>query len=446
MKCIILGAGKVGFSIAATLARENHDVIVVDIDGDRLDIISEALDVQVLEGNGAHPEILKEAEADKADLLVAVTAADEQNMVACFLAKSFGVKSTIARVREPGYARFGSCHEELGIDLIINPERVSAEEILKLIHYPEAKSVKFFADGEVQMLELKLGENSNVINMTLLEVNFPHPCIIVSIMRNGKVIVPSGRDMLEAGDTILVMTASKYFEEVEKYLGINHKEIEDIVIFGGDLQGYYLAELLENDTRKYNVKIIENDPNLCYSLAEELEHTLIINGGVADLQLMEDENVGAMDLSVALTDDDKENVLVSILARELGAKKTICQLRRSDYVPIIERVGIDKAISPRSLTAAAILRFISKGKLKSLSYIQDEQLHIAEIPIPEDGKIIGKALKNLKFPKGAIIGVIFRHGNVIIPNGESVVEEADILVVMCLTDVMSEVQDYLTRR
>ncbi len=447
MKCIIIGAGKVGYSIAATLSEERHEVTVIDLDGSRLENLEEHLDVHVIEGNGAQIKILEEAGVGQADLLVAVTEMDELNMVACFIAKSLGVKRTVARVRDPGYAPLDSSSRQtgLGIDLIINPERVTAQEIVKLITFPEAYNVSYYADGRVQLLELELKYNSPVIGYTLLELEFPYPCVIVAIIRDDAVIIPCGKDRLLSGDRVFILAASKDMVDLESYLGIPRSHINNITILGGGLLGYYLATMLEKNKRRLNVKLIESDPLCCDELAESLNHTLLINGSGTDLSLMEDENVGGMDLFIAVTDDDKENLLACILAKYLGAQKTISQIRRSDFVNMVEKVGIDRAVSPRNLMVANILKFIGKGSIISLTIFDEERAQMAELVIPANAKVVGKTLQQLAFPPHAIIGIMVRGKNVIVPTGQDVILAGDRVIVFALPHTIRQVEDFLTK-
>lgn len=446
MKCIIIGAGKVGYSIAATLSEERHEVTVIDLDEKRLENVEEYLDVHVIEGNGAQLTILQEAGAQHADLLVAVTELDELNMVACFIAKSLGVKSTVARVRDPGYAPIDSTRQTaLGIDLIINPERVTAQEIVKLISFPEAHNVAYYADNRVQLMELELRYNSPVIGHTLLELDFPHPCVVVAIIRDDAIIIPRGKDRLLSGDLIFVLAATKDMLEIEGYLGIPRSHINNITILGGELLGYYLATMLEKSKRRLNIKLIESDTERCDELAENLNHTLIIQGNGTDLALMEDENVGEMDMFIAVTDDDKENLLACILAKFLGTKKTVAQIRRSDFVNMVEKVGIDRAISPRNLMVAHILKFIGKGSIVSLTIFDEERAQMVELEIPMRARVVGKTLQQLSFPQHALIGIMVRGKNVIVPTGRDAIQGGDRIIVFALPNTIHQVEDFLTR-
>jgi trk system potassium uptake protein TrkA len=335
LRTIIIGAGKVGFSIAQMLSQEEHDVVVIDRMGDRLDTVAEHLDVQVVSGNGASLSVLKEAGAENAELLAAVTEIDELNIVSCIVARSLGVKRTIARVRNPEYVDLDRMtHKEaLGIDLIINPERVTAMAIARLAANAEAENAEFFAEGKIQLLELEIKPEMKAAGTILQDLKCPYSFLIVAILRGGRVVIPRGKDKLKLGDKIYILAQTHEMREVEKIFGQRHQEVANVAILGGGRGGFYLAQQLEND--HVHVKIIEKDITRCRFLAEQLNHSLVIHGDGADLQLLEDENIGATDLFVALTGDDKLNLLVSLLAKHLGAKKTIAQIRRSDYNPLI---------------------------------------------------------------------------------------------------------------
>lgn len=444
MKAIIIGAGKVGFSIAQMLSFEGHDVVVIDRSTERLKTIDEHLDVQVVSGNGASVSVLKEAGVTEADLLAAVTELDELNIVSCIVARSLGVKRTIARVRNPEYVDLdkNTSKEALGIDLIINPERVTAMEIAKLATNAEAQVVEFFANGKIQLLEFEITSQNPIPDKELKDLNCPYPFLIVAILRNGKVIIPKGNDKIKFGDMIFILAQTKDMKDVERFFGQRRIKLENVVILGGGRIGYYLAQQLE--LRHINVKIIEKNLTRCQFLADNLNRTLVINGDGADLQLLEDENVGATDLFVALTGDDKLNILVSLLAKHLGTKKTIAQIRRSDYNPLVEKVGIDRVVSPRKLTAGAILAFVRKGKIISVTLLDDAGAEISELIVPETYRHSGKALKDVDFPSGAIVGGLMRENKVILPRGHDIIIPGDRVIVFTLPNSTQKVQRFFS--
>ncbi|MEL7563522.1 MAG: Trk system potassium transporter TrkA [Dehalobacterium sp.] len=444
MKAIIIGAGKVGFSIAQMLSYEGHDVVVIDLDADRLNAIDEHLDVQVISGNGASVSVLKEAGVSGAELLAAVTELDELNIVSCIVGRSLGVKRTIARVRNPEYVDLdqNTQKEALGIDLIINPERVTALEIAKLATNAEAYIVEYFANEKIQLLELEVTANIPIADLEIKDFNSPHPFLIVAMLREGKVIIPKGKDKVKLGDMVFVLAQTKDMKEVEKFFGQRRTKVQNVVILGGGRIGYYLAQQLEQ--KHVDVKIIEKDLTRCKFLAEHLHRSLVIHGDGADLQLLEDENVGSTDLFVSLTGDDKLNLLVSLLAKHLGTKKTIAQIRRSDYNPLVEKVGIDRVVSPRKLTAGAILGFVRKGKIISVTLLNDAGAEIVELIVQENYKYRGLALKEVNFPSGAIIGALVRDNKVIVPRGHDIILPGDRVIVFTLPNSSQKVENFFS--
>lgn len=448
MKAIIVGAGKVGFNLASTLASKSYDVLVIDTSEERLRMVEEYLDVQTLEGNGGAMSVLEEAGVDEADLVVAVTDIDELNMMTCFIAKSYGVKSTIARVRKPGYDELVNSvrQKQLGIDLIINPDLVAAQEIAKLIVHPEAHDVDYYADGRVVLLGLKIEDHYKVANKALKDISFVRPCVVVAILRDDKVIVPNGDTVILPKDEIFMLSATKDMRELEVSIGVKRCDGNDIAIFGGGLIGFYLAMILEGKkTMKLNMKIFEEDEDVCFMLDEKLKKTAIIKGSGKDKNLMEDENIADMDIVVAVNDSDEENVLSSIIAKHLGAQKVISQIRRSDYVSMIESFGIDKAISPRRLMVATILRFINRGRIQNLKLLEDDLAQMHEIEVSEGAKIAGKPLKNLRFPKHSLVALIVRGDKIIVPNGNDCMLEGDHVMTFAQSDVAEDVIDFLSK-
>jgi len=444
VRVVIVGAGKVGFNIAQILSQENHDVIVIERDEERQRIVAENLDVQIIVGNGACVSVLESAKIREADLLVAVTAQDELNMVACLVAKNMGVPRTIARVRNPEYVdSVTMAHAvSLGIDLIINPERVAAKAIAELVEVPEALNVEYYADGKVMLLELLLTSDNPIVHKKIKDLDFSYPYLIAAILRKGKIIIPRGEDLLLPNDHVFVVAETKIMTEIEKLLGSQRTKIQSVFIFGGGHLGFYLAKLLERTN--LSIKLLEKDINKCKEMANHLSKVMVLHGDGTDIQLLEQEDVDKLDLFVAVTDDDKVNLLVSLLAKELGAKKTIAQIRRSDYIPLVEKVGIDVAISPRTLTAGAILKYIRKGGIVSVSLWQGAGAETMEMVMPEHLTVLGKPLQAQRFPRNALIGAIVRAKKVIIPSGSDVLLAGDHVIVFALPEAVSKVEQFFT--
>ncbi len=445
MRAIIIGAGKLGFSIAQLLTWENNDVVVIDKNQERLKVIENNLDVQTLHGNGSSLTVLKEAGAKEANLLVAVTESDELNMIACVFGKKMGVQRVVARIRDPEYLGNNgiTCEEALGIDLAINPERVTAKLIAELVKTPEAVNVDYYAQGRVQMIELMLTEDTPIINKRLKDLKFEEPYLIAAIHRQGKMIIPSGNSMLLPGDLVFVIAETKLMHKIERLLGQKRTKVEKVFILGGGRIGYYLAKLL--DKRNLQVKIMDNDLKKCRRLSEELQHTLVLHGDGTDLNLLEEEDAGDSDLFIAVTGDDKVNMLVSLLAKNLGAKKAIAQIRRSDYAHLVEKVGVDIAVSPRNLAAGKILKFIRKGDIISVALLGEAKAEMIELIVPQDSHLKNKTLKNLKFPPNALIGAIVRENQVIVPSGDDVILPGDDVIVFALPESIKKVEKFFVK-
>lgn len=442
MKVIIIGAGKVGFSMAELLSNENHDVVVIEQSPERQQVMEETLDIQVIGGSGSSTSVLESAGARDADMLLAVTEFDELNMVACLLAKKYGVKTTVARVRNPEYleVKSFSLNDTMGIDLIINPERVTAQEIVQIARNPEALNVDYYADGKVQLMELEINEASPVKGKQIKELATSVPYNIVSIARKHQMLVPGGEDTLEAGDHIHVVAQTADMKKVEKLLGFHSRRIEQVTILGGGRTGYYVAQILEEQRPPITIKIIERNRQRASQIANKLSHTLVIHGDGSDYQLLEEEHVSASDLFVAVTDDDKINLLCSVIARNLGVRKTVCQVKRTDVMPLVEQIGIDTILSPRLLTAGAILKYIRVGDIISVTVVGEERAEMLELLAQPGAMVVDKELRQINLPSGSVIGAVARENRVIIPDGRFKIRAQDRMMVFCLPKSIHKVE------
>lgn len=442
MKVIIIGAGKIGFSMAQLLSGEDHDVVVIEQSPERQLILEDSLDIQVISGSGSSTSVLESAGVRSAELLVAVTEFDELNMVSCLLAKKYGVKTTVARVRNPEYLEVKdfSLQDLMGIDLIINPERVTAQEIVQIARNPEAINIDYFADGKVKLMELEIKTNSPVQGKTLKELDSSVPYNIVAIARRHKMIVPSGGDVLHAGDHIYLMARTTEMREVEKILGFHAPRVENVTILGGGRTAYFLAQMLEQVKPAISIKIIEKNPVRARKVSQKLKSSLVIHGDGSDYQLLEQENIAASDLFVAVTGDDKLNLLCSLIARNLGVRKTVCQLKRTDVVPLAEQLEIDTVLNPRMLTAGAIMKFTRMGDVISVTIKGDERAEILELLAQPGSPVINKEIRNIKFPSGSHIGVIVSKDRVIIPDGYSMIKPNDRILVFSMPQSIHKIE------
>lgn len=433
MRIAIIGAGKVGYQLVESLVKENHDILVVDTNQDVLDKINDNFDVLTKRGNGISSSLLKGLGIEGWDLFIAVTDSDEANIVACITSKKLGVKTAIARVRSPEYVvELDFMRSSLGIDYIINPEYATACEIIRLLLNTYASYAADFAKGQVRMSEIIIESTSVFAGKQIKDLKLPPGVIITAITRSGEVIIPNGFDYIMPDDTLYIMGEKSVVDRVAKNAGahIVNNRVKNVMIIGGGRIGYYLAKGLER--LDINVKIIEQDLERCKELAEGLDNALVLHGDGTDLTLLKAENIEGMDAFLAVTGYDEENLMVSVLAKQMGAKKVIAKVSRSNYTSVLETIGIDNAVSPKLITASDILRIVRGGRIVSISLLIGGRAEVLEI-IPQEGApVLDKPLKELGIPKGIIFGAILRHGKVIIPNGDAVIKASDRVIVFTL--------------
>jgi len=446
VRIVIVGAGKVGFSIAQCLVDEGHDVVVIEEDENRRNIIQNSLDVMTIEGNGASPKVLTDPEVRSADLMVAVTDSDEVNMVACMAAKQVGIPQTIARVRNLEYVgkEEAEFHRMLGIDLTINPEYVTALEISRILFVPSALDVDDFADGKIRLLEVKITTDSILIDTPLSQLELPQNVLIAGILRKGTMIIPHGHDVLQPYDNVFFLGETLKINEYEKSFNDTLSGVEKVMIIGAGRIGRNLATVLEKEGM--SVKVIDKNPERCQGMAKLLKKGNVFCGEGTDLDLLTEEGVGDADAVVCLTDDDKLNLLLALLAKELGAQKTIVRVGRTEYIPLMEKVGIDVVLSPRLITAGVILRQVRRGKVLAVSLLEGAKAQAMEIIVPSHGKIAGKKLKDAKIPRNCLVGAVMHNNAVCVPNGETVLYEGDRIVVFALPDTINKVVKYFEGR
>lgn len=441
MRVVIIGAGKVGFSLAQMMTSEGHDVIVVESNQQRGGIINEKLDVQVVGGNGASPKLQQMIKIHTADLVVAVTDSDEINVLACMFAKQSGVPKTVARVRNVEYANDAAFmnNKSLGVDVFINPEQVTAEAISHYIKIPEAKNINYFDNKQLVMVELLVEADNPMIGVALKDTDKSLPYLVTAIIRQDAFIIPNGYEVIQEGDCIFLMSTSANLLEVERILGFHREKVENVMILGGGRLGYYLASRLEQTD--VHVKIVEKDMKRCEFLSAMLNKTVVLNGDASDTDILLEEGISAVDTLVTSTEDDKLNVLVCLLGSQLGAKKTVAQIRRSDYMPLIESVGIDVTVSPRILTCEAILKFVRKGNIESLTLIESGDAEVIDFIVTErHRRLVGKQIKDIDFPKGAIISSIDRKELIFIPNGSDEIHAGDRITIFAVKQSVRKVE------
>jgi len=440
LKIIIIGAGKVGCQIANTLSSENHDVTLIEKDDVIRQSAQNSLDVLTILGNGANVRTLEEAGIKQADMLIAVTSSDEVNMIACMTAKQFGVPQKIARIRNPEYLYANALsREKLGIDLTINPERATAREIVKLLKSPiNVAQVQSLAGGKVQLFELKVEESFPFINQQLKAITFKYPILVAAIYRNDKIIIPGGEEKIIAGDNLYVLIKKDYFLELNEIFNQKPLSVQNVIILGGSRIGIQAALILTK--LGISTKLIERDKEKCEKIAESLPHTLVINGDGTNIDLLKSEGVETTDGFVAVTGFDEDNLLVALLAKHLGAKKVIAKVDRTNYIPILEKIGVDAVVNPRMTTASAILRFIRRGKIISLTLLKEGEAEVIELIVSPHSKIINTPLRKANLPQNSIIGAIVRKDEVIIPHGNDIIQPEDKIIIFALSSDIKEIE------
>ncbi|MDD4362799.1 MAG: Trk system potassium transporter TrkA [Atribacterota bacterium] len=433
MKIIIIGAGKVGSQIAQTLSAENHDVTIIDKREDIRQELDNNLDIMTVIGNGANVRILEEAGIKEADMVIAVTRSDEVNMIACMTAQQFNVAKKIARIRNTEYMFSNSLSKEkLGIDFVINPEKATAKEIVKLLKTPiNVSEAQDFAGGRISLFGLKIEENWHFANMQIKNIRFGPNTLIVAIYRDSKLIIPSGDTAILPGDKIYILIKKEDYGDLEFICNKKSCSMQSVLILGGSKIGIQTASILNKLGIK--TKLIEINKTKCEKIAEMLPQTLVINGDGTNIDLLKEEGIETIDGFVAVTGYDEENLLVSLLAEHLGTKKVVAKISRTNYIPILEKIGIHAVVNPRITTASAILKFLRHGEVLSLTLIKEGEAEIAELVAQKNSRILDKPLKTISLPDNTILGAITREGNVIIPHGEDFVSEGDKVIIFTKT-------------
>jgi trk system potassium uptake protein TrkA len=435
MKIIILGAGQVGSSLANNLASEANDITVVDTEPQRLQALQDRLDLRTVTGEASHPEVLLRAGAEDADMLIAVTNSDETNMVACQVAYSlFRTPTKIARVRALEYLvhpqLFGP--ESIPIDVLISPEQLVTDYIHRLIEYPGALQVLNFAEGKVQLVAVKAYYGGPLVGQELQKLRQHMPNIdtrVAAIYRRNRPIIPEGTTVIEADDEVFFIAAKKDIRAVMSELRRQEKPARHVIIAGGGNIGKRLAAALEDD---YQVKLIDHNPARARAVSEELSRTIVLQGDAADADLLLAENIEETDVFCALTNDDEANILSSMLAKRLGARKVMTLINRAAYVDLVESGEIDVAISPQQATIGSLLTHVRRGDVAAVHSLRRGAAEAIEAVAHGDknsSKVVGRAVEAIKLPHGTTIGAIVRGSDVLIAHHDTVIEAEDHVIL-----------------
>lgn len=449
MKVVICGAGQVGFSIAERLAAEENDVSVIDTSPRLIQSISDRLDVRGFVGHGSHPDVLAQAGAEAADMIVAVTFHDEVNMVACQVAHSiFNVPTKVARVRAQTYLKpewrdlFST--ENMPIDVIISPEVEVGEMVLRRLAIPGAFDTVTFAEGAVVGMGITCDEDCPIVDTPLMQLTELFPdlkAVVVGVAREGRLFVPRSADALLVGDQVYAIADREHVTRVLNLFGHQEKMASRVVIAGGGNIGFYVARALETRNVRTTLKIVEASRDRAIAIADELRRTVVLNGSALDQDILREADVDSADTMVALTNDDEVNILSCIMAKKLGCRRNLCLINNASYPAFFTRsLGIDAHVNPRGITVSKILQHVRRGRIRAVHSIQDGQAEIIEADALETSPLMGKPLRELDLFDGMRIGAIVRKGKVIIPRGDTQIQARDRAVIFALADRVRKVE------
>ena len=450
MQIIIVGAGEVGYNIANRLASENERVIVIDKDESAIKRLTENLDVQTIAGSGSNPKVLIDAGIKNTDIFLAVTDSDEVNLVACLMANLISpLTKKLVRIRNFDFDPYHDIFkkENPKINTVINPEIEVVNTIRKIMDIPGAVDVGDFAEGQVKYVGIHLDDGSPITGMRLtdfsLQFDKDRP-LIAAIIRKNEVIVPRGDTKIKIGDLIYFVCETQKLEKTLNLFGKQVKPVQNALIIGGGRIGERLSKTLEMDSIK--TKIIESDINRCHYLSEQLNKTVVLHGDGSDPKLFLEENVGHTDVVISVTNDDETNILVSLLAKNLGVQNTITRIGKPNYFPLLSSIGIEKVVSPRLSAISSILQNVRKGKVLSDISILGESGEFIEAIALETSSITKKPLKKISFPKGAILVCIIRKTDIMIPSGDSIIKPGDRIIMFAVKLAVKKLEKLLTVR
>lgn len=447
MKVIIVGAGQVGFHIASHLALENKDVVVIDKKPEAIRRVSDNLDVQIVNGSGSSPAVLEEAGIQNAEIILAVTNSDETNLVACLMANILSPSTKkLARLRDADFdAYHGNFHEHAPhIDTIINPEIEVVKTIYRMMSVPGAVDIGEFADGRIKFVGVNLEAESRLAGVRLLD--FPSiigeaRLLIAAVVREDELIIPRGNDRLEPGDLVYFISEEDKLLDTLSVFNKFDQPVNRALIIGGGRIGFRLASLLEENS--IYCKIIEKKANRCAYLADRLNKAIVLHGDGSDQGLLAEENIQDMDIVITLTKDEETNILASLLAKRMGARKSITRISKFSYFPLMDAIGIEQVVSTRLSAINTILQHIRKGKVLSAISIKGEQAELIEAIALETSDIVATPLRDLSFPKGAMVAGIIHKDTIIIPTGDSVIQPDDRVIIFARREAIPKIEKIL---
>ncbi|MGC8202394.1 Trk system potassium transporter TrkA [Aliiroseovarius sp. PTFE2010] len=451
MKVIICGAGQVGWQIARHLSGEKNDVTVVDNNPELVRRATDTLDVQGIAGFASYPDVLDRAGARDADMVIAATHSDEVNMVTCQVAHSiFAVPRKIARLRSQSYltAIYSDLYrrDHMPIDVVISPEREVAEAALRRLAAPAAFDTQSFLGGTAQLVGISLDENCPVINTPLRQLTDLFStlrAIVVGIRREKKLFAPDPGDQLFAGDQVYVFTHSQDLNRLIEIFGKTSRKQERVVVVGGGNVGLAVAKALESRTERVRAKVIEQNRDVAESAADTLERTIVLHGDGLNSELLNEAGIDRADAILAVTDDDKTNILTAVRAKEAGCAMAICLVNDPTLVPLLRPLHIDAYINPRATTVSSILRHVRHGRVRGVYSVGDAEAEVIEAQVLSTSPIAGHSIRDIDFPEGVLVGAIMKGEKLVKPTGETRIEEGDVIAIFAMASDVPEVERLL---
>ncbi|GAB5389375.1 MAG: Trk system potassium transporter TrkA [Alphaproteobacteria bacterium] len=454
MRVIVCGAGQVGSSIALYLAKEGNDLTVIDTDVSLVNQLSEQIDLRAIVGHASHPDVLQQAGADEADMLIAVTSSDEVNMVACQVCHSiFNIPTKIARIRSPAYR--DEVHadiftrDHMPIDVIISPEAAVAEAILRRLRMPGAFDMIPLADEKVKLVGVTCEEGCPIINTPLRQLTSLFPTLsieIVGIIRNDRAFVPTSDEQMLVGDQVYFVADSTHLHRAMAAFGHEEVEARRLLLLGGGNIGLNIATRLEQDFTGVSVKLIEAYRTRAEEIAEILEDTTVLHGDALEAEMLNEANISEVETVIAVTNDDESNVLASLQAKRLGAKRTITLINKPAYIPLVSSLGVDAVVNPRASTVSMILQHVRRGRIRAVHSLREGFAEVIEAEALETSPIVDKPLSEMRLDRGIIIGAIVRGDEVIIPRPSTIVKPNDRVIIMSETRDVKKVEELFSVR
>ncbi len=445
MRIIIVGAGKLGYTIAERLSQEEYDVVVVDNNPARLQIIQDNLDVLTIEANGSSPITMNNDDIRDADVLIAVTATDEVNMVSCILAKKHGIKRTIARIRDMQFISEAKEYlkANFDIDLMLNPELIMAMEINRILMVPAALNIEDFADGQVRLFETKVKKKSPLANIMLKDLSMPKTIIAAMIFRGQRMIIPHGDDSLQPNDNAYFIGLTTDIDKFSKNLEErNNSKLDKVTVIGAGRMGRFVASML--DRQHVKVKIFDTKKDRLHLIASQFENNgKAIWADAADINKLLEEGINETDALICLTDDDKLNFLLALLGKHHGVKKTIIRQAKTDYKSILRELGVDISLSSRILAANEVLAFVRGNSAVSL--LQDARAEVTEVVIQTGSPVCNKRLMEASLPKSCLVCAFVKNGEVQIPNGNTVLKAGGRAIIITEKQSTEKILKYFSR-